>query len=265
MAPFRQLFAFVFFDGDFDTAENFFADLADGAAQSVHCLGCIEVKDRHEILCAKVSIVKKCAPGKQCIIDTDCGRVDERHTFVIVMIPFQIRSVNDVEDVLLMGKEVFRDFHGRNLFQLVNEISGVLNIVLFLQCIRNYLRMLRAVFPEIGTAGAFRGAGIRYIEHIFQLRSVPGVVNEGDALCTSANIAPHSLVPQIIVRAGRGVGPLGVDHELFVVWVFVQPCGGGKKIRPALIAAGYLRGHVVCKLAVLLQYGCQFDVSFPSF
>lgn len=31
-----------------------------------------------------------------------------------------------------MGEEVFRDLHGRNLFQLVNEISGVLNIVLFL-------------------------------------------------------------------------------------------------------------------------------------
>ena len=31
-----------------------------------------------------------------------------------------------------MGKEVFRDFHGGNLFKLVNEISGLLNIVLFL-------------------------------------------------------------------------------------------------------------------------------------
>ena len=240
MAPFRQLFAFVFFDGDFDTAENFFADLADGAAQSVHCLGCIEVKDRHEILCAKVSIVKKCAPGKQCIIDTDCGRVDERHTFVIVMIPFQIRSVNDVEDVLLMGKEVFRDFRGRNLFQLVNEISGVLNIVLFLQCIRNYLRMLRAVFPEIGTAGAFRGAGIRYIEHIFQLRSVPGVIDKGDALCAPADITPHSLVPQFVICAGGGFGTLGVDHQLLMVGVFIQSGCGGQEVCPALVAAGDL-------------------------
>ncbi|MDY6180446.1 MAG: hypothetical protein SPI15_06295 [Candidatus Faecousia sp.] len=131
MAPFRQLFAFVFFDGDFDTAENFFADLADGAAQSVHCLGRIEVKDRHEILCAKVSIFHQTAPGKQSIGGADGGCVDECHAFVEVMIPLQMRSVNDVEDVLLMGKEVFRDFHGGNLLQLVNEISGVLNIVLF--------------------------------------------------------------------------------------------------------------------------------------
>ena len=132
MAPFRQLFAFEFFDGDFNAAEDFFADFADGAAQSIHCLGGIEVKDRHEILCAKVGILYQPAPGKQCIGGTDGGCVDECHTFVEVMIPLQMRSVNDVEDVLLVGKEILCDFHGRNLFQLVNEISGVLNIVLFL-------------------------------------------------------------------------------------------------------------------------------------
>ena len=162
-----------------------------------------------------------------------------------------------------MGKEIFCDFDGGNLFKLLCDAAIVGNGKLFLQSGRNCLLMLRAVFPEIGAAGAFGAAGICHIKYIFQLRSVPGVVNEGDALCASANIAPHSLVPQFVVRAGGSVGPLGVDHELFVVWVFVQPCGGGKKIRPALIAAGYLRGHVVCKLAVLLQYGCQFDVSFP--
>ena len=132
MAPFRQLFAFVFFDGDFDTAEDFFTDLADGTAQSIHRLGCIEVKDRHEILCAKVGVLNQTAPGKQGVGGAYCGCVDECHAFVEVMIPLQMRSVNDVEDVLLVGKEILCDFHGRNLFQLVNEISGVLNIVLFL-------------------------------------------------------------------------------------------------------------------------------------
>lgn len=82
--------------------------------------------------------------------------------------------------------------------------------------------MLRAVFPEIGTAGAFRGAGIRYIEHIFQLRSIPGVIDKGDAFRTPANITPHPLVPQFVVRAGRGFGALGIDHELLVVGVFLK-------------------------------------------
>ena len=51
---------------------------------------------------------------------------------ILFPLPLQMRSVNDVENVLLVGEEVFRDFHGGNLLQLVNEISGVLNIVLFL-------------------------------------------------------------------------------------------------------------------------------------
>ena len=262
MTPFRQLFAFVFFDGDFDTAQDFFTDLADGAAQSIYRLRRIEVKDRHEILCAKVGILKKFAPEKQCIIDTDCGCVDECHAFVEVMIPLQMRSVNDVEDVLLVGKEILCDFHGRNLFQLVNEISGVLNIVLFLHSGGNRLLMLRAVFPEIGTAGTLRGAGVCHIKYIFQLRSVPRVVDEGNAFRTPANIAPHSLVPQFVICTSGGFGALGVDHELFMVWVLIQPGCGGQKICPALIAAGYLECRNVCQLAVLLQYGCQFDVSF---
>lgn len=221
MAPFRQLFAFVFFDGDFDTAQDFFTDLADGAAQSENCLGRIEVKDRRELLWVKVGISRQTAPGKQGVGGADGRCVDKGHAFVIVMILLQIRSVNDAEDVLLVGKEIFCDFDGGNLFKLLCDAAIIGNGKLFLQSGRNCLLMLRAVFPEIGTAGAFRGAGIRYIEHIFQLRSVPGVVDQGDAFRTPANIAPHSLVPQFVVRAGRGVGPLGVDHELLMVGVLV--------------------------------------------
>ena len=120
------------FDCDFDTAQDFFADLADGAAQGEYGLRRIEVKDRHELLRGKVGISRQTAPGQQGVGGAYGGCVDECHAFVEVMIPLQMRSVNDVEDVLLVGKEILCDFHGRNLFQLVNEISGVLNIVLFL-------------------------------------------------------------------------------------------------------------------------------------
>ena len=118
MAPFRQLFAFVFFDGDFDTAQDTFTDLADGAAQSENRLRRIEVKDRHELLRVKVGISRQPAPGQQGVGGADGGCVEECHAFVIVMIPLQIRSVNDAENVLLVGKEIFCDFDGGNLFKL---------------------------------------------------------------------------------------------------------------------------------------------------
>ena len=160
-------------------------------------------------------------PGQQHIGGADGGCVKECHAFVIVMILLQIRTVNDVEDILLVDEEVFCDFHRGNLFQLVNEISGVLNVVLLLHSGRNHLLMLRAVFPEVGAAGTLRGAGVCHIEHIFQLRSVPGVVNESDAFRTPANITPHSFVPQFIIRTGGGFRALGVDHKLFVIGVLV--------------------------------------------
>ena len=173
MAPFRQLFAFVFFDGDFDTAQDFFTDLADGATQGEYGLGRIEVKDRYELLRGKVGISRQPAPGKQGVGGADGGCVEECHAFVIVMIPLQIRSVNDAKNVLLVGKEIFCDFDGGNLLQLLCDAAIIGNGKLFLQSGRNCRLMLRAVFPEIGAAGAFRGSGICHIEHIFHFGTSP--------------------------------------------------------------------------------------------
>ena len=111
MAPFRQLFTFIFLDGDFDIAEDFFADAADGTTQSINGLGCVEVEHRHEVLQAKVGIFCQTTPEQQHIGGADGGCVEECHAFVIVMILLQIRTVNDVENVLLMGKEVFGNLH----------------------------------------------------------------------------------------------------------------------------------------------------------
>ena len=221
MAPFRQLFAFVFFDSDFDTAEDSFANLADGAAQSIYRLGRVEVEHRHEVLRAKVCILHQTTPGKQGVGGADGGCVDERHAFVIVMILFQIRSVNDAENVLLMGKEVFGNLHRTNLFQLVGEIAGIPDTVLLLQSMGNNPLMLWAEFPEVGAAGALCAAGVRYIKHIPEPGSIPGVVNEGNTFRTPANITTHSFVPQFIIRTGGGFRVLGVDHKLFVIGVLV--------------------------------------------
>ena len=168
------------------------------------------------------------------------------------MILFQIRSVNDAEDVLLMGKKVFGDFHGTNLFQLISEVASIPDAVLLLQGMRNNLLMLRAEFPEIWAAGALCTAGVSYIEHIPEPGSIPGLVNEGDPFCALPNVAPHAFVPQVVFRACGSIWSLGVDHELFMVWVLVQAGGGGEKVCPALEAGGYLGCHIVRQLVVVL-------------
>lgn len=221
MAPFRQLFTFIFLNGDFDIAEDFFADAADGTTQSINGLGCVEVEHRHEVFRGKVGIFRQTTPGQQYIGGADGCGVEECHAFVIVMILLQIRSVNDVEKILLMGEKVFCDFHRRNLFQEVRKAARITNIVLQLQRIGNDLFMFRAEFPEIGIAGVLCTPGVRYIEHIPEPGSIPGVVNESDPLCTPPNVPPHTLIPQVVFGAGSSIWPLGIDHELLVVGVLV--------------------------------------------
>ena len=62
------------------------------------------------------------------------------------MIPLQIRSVNDAKNVLLVGKEIFCDFDGGNLFKLLCDAAIIGNGKLFLQSGGNCLLMLRVVF-----------------------------------------------------------------------------------------------------------------------
>ena len=221
MAPFRQLFTFIFLNGDFDIAEDFFADAADGTTQSINGLGCVEVEHRHEVLRAKVGIFGKTTPGQQHIGGADGCGVEECHAFVIVMILFQIRSVNDAENVLLMGKEVFGNLHRTNLFQLVGEIAGIPDTVLLLQSMGNNPLMLWAEFPEVGAAGALCAAGVRYIKHIPEPGSIPGVVDEGDPLCALPNVASHAFVPQVVLGAGSSIWPLGINHKLLMVRILV--------------------------------------------
>ena len=120
-----------------------------------------------------------------------------------------------------MGKKIFCDLHRGNLLQLVGKVAVVLNAVLLPQSVGDILLMLWAVLPEVGAAGTLRGAGVRYIEHIPEPGSIPGVVNESDAFRTPANITTHSFVPQFIIRASGGFRALGVDHKLFVIGVLV--------------------------------------------
>lgn len=162
------------------------------------------------------------------------------------MILLQIGTVNDAEDVLLMGKIVFRNFHAGNLVELFRDAAIMGDFKLFPQGSGNHLFMLLAIFPEVGVTGAFRGAGICHIENIFEFGRITGVVNEGDSLCTAPNVATHTPVPQFVVCTGGGFRPLGINHELLMVGVFIEPGSGGQKIRPVLIASGYFLGGKVC-------------------
>ena len=103
MAPFRVFFSFVSFDGDFDLPQDGFAGLADGTAQRGYGLGCIEVKDRHEVQVFIPQLRVHPAPGQDGVGGADHCRLMKDKPDVFFIILFQKRTVNDAENVLPMG------------------------------------------------------------------------------------------------------------------------------------------------------------------
>ena len=96
---------------------------------------------------------------------------------------------------------------------------------------------------------------ISHIKHKAQLGLVTDGIHQRDALGTTADIASHLGIPEIVLRAGGGVRTLGVDHELFIIGILVQTGGGFEKIRPFLMAMGNSPGGIIRQLKIGC-YGC---------
>lgn len=75
-------------------------------------------------------------------------------------------------------------------------------------------------------------AGVGNVEYILDLRPVSGGVQQRNAMAAAFDIAAHGVEPEIIVCAGCGVRPLGIDQQLLMEGIFVKPGGGFEKARP---------------------------------
>lgn len=169
---------------------------------------------------------------------------DKPDVFFIIL--FQKRPVNDAEDVLPVGIPVVSHCPVDDFFNQVRERPGISHFKAVCQCMGNCQFVLSPELEQVGIPGIFAAPCVRYIEHILQFRVVAGGVNEGNARILAPDIAAHLLIPGVVVSTGGGVGPLGKNHELFMVGVFVQPCHCLQKGSPVLIAAGDLDGGLVC-------------------
>ncbi|MPM35303.1 hypothetical protein SDC9_81893 [bioreactor metagenome] len=129
-------------------------------------------------------------------------------------------------DVVLMLLPIFVCHLSGNMFQLIGKALFAGNFILLFQRRRNCVLMLRAVLPKVRAAGIFPAARIGNIKDIPNSRPVAGRVDERDSLAAAPDIPAHFFVPDLISGTGRRVGTLGVDHELFVVRILVEPRGG---------------------------------------
>lgn len=189
--------------------------------------------------------------GHEGIGDADGGGVSELRPDVELIILLQKTAVNDTKDVLLVVVPIFACKLGGDLFKLFSQVAAGHVKPLF-QRRRYGVLVFLPILPQPGP-GILSAAGVGHIEHIPQKRPVSAVVYDGDARGPPAHIPAHPLIPEIIFRAGGGVGPLGVDQELFGVRIFIEtPCRGEKGC-PFLIAAGDLMRGMVGQLCVGLD------------
>lgn len=198
----------------------------------------------------KVVLRLQPAPRHQRIGDADGGGVSERHSDVEIIILLKERIFNDVKNVALMVVPVFVGKLRGDLFKLIGKIAVAGNVIIAFQHGGHGVAVFWAIIPQIDAAGIVSAACVGYVEHIAQAGLIAGGVDDGYTFAAAPDIALHFLVPKIIFRAGCGFGTLCVDHELFIVRVFIEPRGGGQKVRPRNMTAGELRCRVVCHLRV---------------
>ena len=140
-----------------------------------------------------------------------------------------------------------------DLLQLVDKALFSGNPVFLFQCRRDRDLMLRAILPKVRAAGILSAARVGNIKDVPNPRLVSGIVDEGDPFSAAPDIPAHFIVPDLISGAGCRVGPLGKNHELFVIRILVEPRGGFQKIRPVRMAGGDLRRRMIDHLRQILH------------
>jgi hypothetical protein len=219
--PFHAFFKLILSDGDFDLPQHLFRGLADRRSQLRYRFQRIEVKDAQKIFMLKIVLRLQAAAGHKSVGSADGGGVSELRSDVEVIILFQKAAVNDVKQFPLMVLPILRRQRGSDLLQLLSKTILAGSAKPLLQGGGNCLLMFRAVLPQPGTAGIFPLAGVRYIKHIADTVLLPAGVHQGDTLGPPHDIPAHLLIPEVVIGAGGGIRPLGVNEQLVTERVFI--------------------------------------------
>ena len=205
----------------------------------------------------KVVFRLQTAAQHQRIADTDLGGIPEGHSYVEFIILFQKRILKDAEDIPAVVLPVFPRQLRSHCLQLIGKVFACRNAIVFLQHGRHGRNMLLTQFPQVQASGIGPGTGVRNIKHIAQSLAVAAGIDKRDALGTAPHIPAHRIVPDVELRTGGGVRALGMDHDLLVIRVFVQPRRGGEEGLPALQASSQLPLRFFRHSSVLLQFACH--------
>ena len=159
------------------------------------------------------------AAGQQGVFSADGGGLSEGSSDVEFIVPFQIASVNDAENFPAVIQPLIHHHllnSGMNLpFQWAGDVVSVLQ-----RTAGGFFILFRKL-PLRKRAGTGTNTRIRNIEHIAEFRFIPGNIQQGDSFGAPADIAAHPVIPDPVIRAGGRLRALSIDHELFMIGIFV--------------------------------------------
>ena len=189
------------------------------------------------------------AAGHEGVGGAYAGCLPEGRAYVVFIVLCQVRTVNDVKYFPLMFLPIGCCLLRGNSIQQIRQ-GIVFQAVFFLQHGMNSIRIAFIQLPKEKAAGVFPAARVRHVKYIMNPGNISGGIHQGNSLGAAPHIPAHGVVPQIEARTGRGVRPLGVDHQLLMVRVFVKAGGCPQKGSPILVAARNLPRSILGHLRV---------------
>ena len=226
-----------------------FAQIAYDRSQERNGLGGIEIEHILEILPVEALFRLQPASGHDRVGDADAHRFFESVLQAKPIILREEGTVNDTDDVLFVFFPIPASAPVRGAFKQFKQ-RGPFDAIICLQHAHHRVHVARLHFPQVYGHGIFPSAGVGHIENVPDTGRFGGRVDQGDALGAAPHIPAHGVCPQPVFRAGRRVRPLGEDHELLRIGIFVDARGRGQERGPPLVAAGDLLRRILGHLRV---------------
>ena len=189
------------------------------------------------------------ATGHEGVGGAYAGCLPEGRAYVVFIVLCQVRAVNDVKYFPLMFLPIGCCLLRGNGIQQIGQGSAFRAVLPF-QHGMDGIRIGFVHLPKKRATGVFPTARVRHVEYIMNPGNIGGGIHQGNSLGAAPHIPAHGVVPQIEARTGRGVRPLGVDHQLFMVRVFVKTGGCPQEGSPVLVAARNLPRSILGHLRV---------------
>lgn len=206
-----------------DLPQHLSAAGADGRPDGGHPAWGIEIGNIPEILRPKLLAGLLSAAGHERIgCAGGCGPA-ERLPDGILIIRLNPGSCKAVENVLLMLLPVVPGQQGADHDDLIRQGYLCRKVICLRQHLRDSFCILLRQAPRFKDDRIGPCPRIGNVKHIAQERRISLGVQQGNPLGAAPHIPAHGSVPQGIRRAGGGIRALGVDQQLIIIRVFVQP------------------------------------------